>query len=111
MGLVTYVSSRSTAISNGVVDIKVNLAKTAGDANVCNAVTTEINKVFGIRSPNSLANHIMYCLPSGVIGSGSLYAYAYISHWNSVCSNEYCNYLWSTMHEVSVVLSCINSSW
>ena len=95
--------SVTTAISNGVVDIKVNLAKSAGDANVRNAVTTEINKVFGVGGPNLLANHVMYCLPSGVIGS----AYAYINSWNSVYSNEWCNYLSAQMHEVSVVLSFI----
>ena len=95
--------SVTTSISNGVVDIKVNLAKSAGDATVRNTVTTEINKVFGVGSPNSLANHVMYCLPSGVIGS----AYAYINSWNSVYSNEWCNYLSAQMHEVSVVLSFI----
>ena len=95
--------SVTTAISNGVVDIKVNLAKSAGDANVRNAVTTEINKVFGVGGPNLLANHVMYCLPSGVMQG---IAYAYINSWNSVYSNEWCNYLSAQMHEVSVVLSC-----
>ena len=94
----------TTAISNGVVDIKVNLAKSAGDGSVVNAVTTEINKVFGVTSPNSLANHVMYCLPSGVMSG---IAYAYVGSWNSVYSNEWCNYLSAQMHEVSVVLSIV----
>jgi hypothetical protein len=90
----------ATAISNGVVDIKVNLATSVGDATVVNAVTTEINRVFNVGSPNSLANHVMYCLPSGVMSG---IAYAYINSWNSVYSNEWCNYLSAQMHEASVV--------
>jgi hypothetical protein len=87
----------TTAISNGVVDIKVDLAVSAGDSSVRNAVTTKINSVFGVTNPNQLANHVMYCLPSGTMGG---IAYAYINSWNSVYSNEWCNYLSAQMHEV-----------
>jgi hypothetical protein len=87
----------TTAINNGVVDIKVDLAKSAGDNSVRNAVTTKINSVFGVTSPNQLANHVMYCLPSGTMGG---IAYAYINSWNSVYANEWCNYLSAQMHEV-----------
>jgi hypothetical protein len=87
-----------TNISNGVVDIMVFHNKTAGDATIRNAVTTEINRVFGVTSPNVLANHVMYCLPSGVMSG---IAYAYINSWNSVYSNQWCNYLSGQMHEVS----------
>ncbi len=87
-----------TAISNGVVDIRVNHNKTAGDGTIVNAVTTEINRVFGVTNPNQLANHVMYCLPSGVMSG---IAYAYINSWNSVYSNQWCNYLSGQMHEVS----------
>ena len=87
----------TTAISNGVVDIKVALAVSAGDSSVRNEVTIKINSVFGVTSPNQLANHVMYCLPSGTMGG---IAYAYINSWNSVYSNEWCNYLSAQMHEV-----------
>jgi hypothetical protein len=87
----------TTTISNGVVDIKVALAVSAGDSSVRNAVTTKINSVFGVTSPNQLANHVMYCLPSGTMGG---IAYAYINSWNSVYSNEWCNYVSAQMHEV-----------
>jgi hypothetical protein len=87
-----------TAISNGVVDIRVNHNKTAGDGIIVNAVTAEINRVFGVTNPNQLANHVMYCLPSGVMSG---IAYAYINSWNSVYSNQWCNYLSGQMHEVS----------
>ena len=88
----------TTAISNGVVDIRVNHNKTAGDGTVVNAVTAEINRVFGVTSPTVLADHLMFCLPSGVM-SGIVYAY--INSQNSVYSNEWCNYLSAQMHKVS----------
>jgi hypothetical protein len=88
-----------TAISNGVVDIRVNHNKTAGDATVRNAVTSEINRVFGVTSPTQLANHVMYCLPTGVMDG---IACAYINSWNSVYTNEWCNYVSAQMHEVSL---------
>jgi hypothetical protein len=63
--------SKTTAISNGVVDIKVNLTKSErGDvfaSSIVNAVTTEINNVFGVSSPNELADHVMFCMPEGVM--------------------------------------------
>jgi hypothetical protein len=39
----------------------------------------------------------MYCLPSGAMAG---IAYAYINSWNSVYSNDWCNYLSTQMHEV-----------
>jgi hypothetical protein len=91
----------TTDITNGVVDIKVPYSKSAGDSVVRNAVTTKINSVFGVGSPVELANHVMYCLPSGTMSG---IAYAYINSWNSVYSNEWCNYVSTQMHEVRLVL-------
>lgn len=87
----------TTDINNGVVDIKVNLSKSIGDNVIRNAVTTKINSVFGVRSPVELADHVMYCLPSGTMLG---IAYAYINSWSSVFSNEWCNYVSVQMHEV-----------
>jgi hypothetical protein len=99
-----------TAISNGVVDIQVNhyKYKAAGDATVVNVVMAEINQVFCITSPTQLANFVMYCLPSGVMDG---IVYAYINPWNSVYTNEWCNYVSSQVHEVSLVFFhqiCLN---
>ena len=89
----------TTAISNGVVDIKVDLNFGSRiDGNVNNAVTSKINEVFGVSSPRQLADHVMYCQPSGTMGG---IAYAYINSWLSVYSNEWCNYVSGQMHEVS----------
>ena len=88
----------TTSISAGVMDVRVDLNVTAGGDNaVRNAVTAKINSVFGVTNPNQLANHVMYCLPPGVMNG---IAYAYINSWNSVYSNDWCNYVSAQMHEV-----------
>jgi hypothetical protein len=88
----------TTNISDGVVDIKVDINIASGDSAVRNAVTSKLNLVFGVTNPNKLASHVMYCLPSEVMPE---IAYAYMNSWNSVYSNEWCNYLSTQMHEVS----------
>lgn len=87
----------TTAITAGVVDVKVDLSVAAGDSIIRNAVTTKIDSVFGVSNPYQLANHVMYCMPPGVMSG---IAYAYINSWNSVYSNEWCNFLSAQMHEV-----------
>ncbi len=87
----------TTAIASGVVDIKVDLSVTAGDATIGNAVTKKINSVFGVTDPTQLANHVMYCFPPGAMSG---IAYAYINSWNSVYSNEWCNFVSTQIHEV-----------
>ena len=55
----------TTAISNGVVAIKVARYRHQDVNYIANAVTAKINSVFGVDSPERLANHVMYCLPNG----------------------------------------------
>jgi hypothetical protein len=31
-----------------------------------NVITTELNRQFGVGSPDQLATHVMYCLPNNV---------------------------------------------
>ena len=49
------------------------------------------------RSPNQIADHVMYCLPPETMSG---IAYAYKNSWNSVYSNQWCNYVSSQMHEI-----------
>jgi hypothetical protein len=77
----------TTAIINGVVDIKVNCNRANEVTNISNAVMAKIGSVFGVSSSKSLANHVMYCLPDGVIG----YTHAYINSWNSIFNGNFCN--------------------
>jgi hypothetical protein len=40
--------------------------------------TAAINAEFGVSNPSALANHVMYCLPTGTMSG---IAYAYINSW------------------------------
>ena len=87
----------TTAINNGVFDIRVNINRSAGEGSIVNAVTAKINSVFGVSNPNVLANHVMYCLPSGASGIGV----ALVNGGLSWYSNNWCNMVSVQMHEVS----------
>jgi hypothetical protein len=94
-----------TDIRNGVVDIKVNrnlydIPKEKRSTRIRNAVTKKLNLIFGVRSPNKLANHVMYCYPAGVMSG---IAYAYIGSWNSNYNGAWCNYVSTQMHEVCIL--------
>ena len=94
-----------TDIRNGVVDIKINrnlydISKEKRSTRIRNAVTRKLNLIFGVRSPNKLANHVMYCYPSGVMSG---IAYAYIGSWNSNYNGAWCNYVSTQMHEVCIL--------
>ncbi len=101
MGSPTF-PSKTTAISNGVVDLKVNLAKSAGEGKMCTAVTIEMNRVLGIPGPNEPASHVMHCMPDGVMSG---IAWAWVDNWGSFYNNGWCNYLSMQMHKVIAVLS------
>lgn len=58
-------------------------------------------------SPNQIADHVMYCLPPETMGG---IAYAYINSWNSVYSNQWCNYVSGQMHEIGHNLGFAHSS-
>lgn len=92
----------TTHIVNGVVDIKVDLTMNAGDEKIRNAVTKKINSVFGVTVPSELANHVMYCMPSGAMIN--ITAYAFVNSWNSVYNSQRCNFLSAQMHEVSSII-------
>jgi hypothetical protein len=95
--MTTNPNDGTTAIASGVVDVKVDFGVAAGDLTIRNEVTNKINAVFGVTRPDQLANYVMYCMPPGVISG---IAYAYVNSWNSVYSNEWCNFLSTQVHEV-----------
>merc|ERR1712226_1276470 len=72
-----------------------------------NAITQALKENFNVNSPTALANHVMYCLPAGTMGG---IAYAYINSWNSVYSNQWCNYVSGQMHEIGHNLGFGHSS-
>jgi hypothetical protein len=82
-------------IQNGAVEIKISRSSTENEGLVVNAVTTQLQALFGVY-PNQLADHVMYCLPPLSTSWGI--AYAYINSWNSVYHDEWCTYLSTQMH-------------
>jgi len=55
----------TTAISNGVVDIKLPLTKAQlGTNDAFNLVVQKLNSAFGVTDPSLLADHVMYCMPA-----------------------------------------------
>lgn len=85
----TQAASRTNgaySISNGATTVNLPSQVVGnGDSTIRNAVTTELNNMFGM-SASSLADHVMYCLPSA---SMTGIAYAYINSWNSVYSDNW----------------------
>ena len=57
----------TTDIIGGIVTVKVNTAITSDLSDTEDAfeedVTKKLNRVFGVNSPEELADHVMYCLP------------------------------------------------
>ena len=57
----------TTDIIGGIVTVKVNTAITGDlsdtEDNFEEDVTKKLNQVFGVNSPEELADHVMYCLP------------------------------------------------
>jgi len=109
--LVNNITNQTTDIVNGVMTVEINTAvsqegwgiKAARDATnskdlMENAITSKINTVFNVTSPQQIADHVVYCLPDH--GPAGFTAYAYVKSLNSVYNNKYCNYFSVQMHEV-----------
>jgi hypothetical protein len=102
-----FVPAQHSKITDGVVTITVPTNTTEGDAVMRNAITAEINRVFEVSSPRNIADHVMYCLPPNTMNG---IAYAYINSWNSVYSNQWCNYVSGQMHEIGHNLNFAHSN-
>mmetsp|Transcript_31023 Transcript_31023/g.65438 ORF Transcript_31023/g.65438 Transcript_31023/m.65438 type:complete len:898 (+) Transcript_31023:360-3053(+) len=100
-------SGMGAAIVDGVVTLTLPSASVAsGDGALRNAITLELYNAFGLH-PGQLADHVMYCLPSGAMGG---IAYAYVDSWNSVYSDEWCTYVSAQMHEIGHNLNFAHSN-
>jgi hypothetical protein len=100
-----------TSVMNGVTTVKVS--SPTGPSNDRNrhavmreAITVRLKDNFGTDARN-LADHVMYCLPAGTMDG---IAYAYINHWLSIYSDEWCNYVSAQMHEIGHNLNLAHSN-
>jgi len=92
------VSGNTLTINDGVLTVNLpNNQRSDGNTAIRNAINTLIASEFG-QQPRDIADHVMYCMPSGVIGG---IAFAGIYSWYSVYSNEWCHqYSAVQLHEI-----------
>lgn len=94
-----FVPAQGPYINDGVITVRVNKSTKDGDDKMTNTITAELNKLFGVSSPSKIADHIMYCLPSGTMRNGSI-AHAYVYSWLSVYNDYWCMSPSAQMHEI-----------
>ncbi|KAL9187141.1 hypothetical protein ACHAXT_010861 [Thalassiosira profunda] len=104
----TPAGGSSTSITNGVVTVHLpGYTASQGDSVLRNAVNAELASMFGVSSARNLATHVMHCMPPGAMSG---IAYAYINSWNSVYSNQWCNYPSGQMHEIGHNINLAHSN-
>ena len=89
-----YRRGLTKSIVNGVVTIAVPY-NTYGRLAYENAITSELNRQFGVTNPNQLADHVMYVLPPNSMGYA---AYAYYNHWCTIYDGNWCLSVSTQMH-------------
>ena len=89
-------------IVNGVATVRVPVNVTEGTAVMRNAISRELNTIFGTTNPSELADYVIYCLPPGAFASGTYsdIGYAYYNNWLSVFNNQWCTSVSLQMHEI-----------
>ena len=94
----------NATISNGVVTISLpSISIAQGHGTFRNALTRELNQVFGVDHPDKLADYGIYCLPVGTYspdGTDNGIAYAYINNWLSIFNDDWCESVSLQMHEL-----------
>lgn len=88
-GKLDFVRATGDQITGGVTTVTIDTTSEG-------AVTEAIKLKFGVTSPGQLADHVMYCMPSGGING---IAYASVNSWKSVYNNQWCTYVSAQMHE------------
>jgi hypothetical protein len=92
----------TTDITNGVVTITVSESTDIGGVAMRNAVTTELNKQFGVDHPSQLANFVMYCLPWNAM----VYpAFTTDQSWLTVYKDKWCTSVSTQMHGTLMLTS------
>lgn len=96
--------SGNVDVINGVATVRVpSISVKQGTAVMRNAISKELNIIFGTTSPHELADYVMYCLPPGTFAAGgtnSKIGYAYYNGWLSVFNDDWCTSVSLQMHEL-----------
>jgi hypothetical protein len=87
----------TTSISNGVVTVSISVATSAGELAVTNAITTALQTEFSVTSVQDLADHTMYCYPTGtMVGIARATVGGFLSYYN----DKACSYPSAVIHEI-----------
>ena len=72
------------------VSLPITIVTNAADETIRNAAVAKASQDFGGVALNTIANHVIVCIPPGTAG-GDWLAYAYVNHWLSVFNDHWCN--------------------
>jgi hypothetical protein len=78
-------SSGNVDIANGVATVHLefpSVGVSQGTAVMRNAISKELNTIFGTNNPNELADYVIYCLPPGTFATGTYSEVGY-AYYNS----------------------------
>jgi hypothetical protein len=85
--------------SDGVYTVTLPTTFVSGknDGTIRDAMVSKATFDLGVPL-NSIADHVMLCLPPGT--AGSWVAYSYVNHWLSVFNDVWCQYPSAQLHEI-----------
>uniref|UniRef100_A0A7S3VCI6 Peptidase M11 gametolysin domain-containing protein n=1 Tax=Chaetoceros debilis TaxID=122233 RepID=A0A7S3VCI6_9STRA len=98
-GKLTFNAATGSNISAGTTQVTVSSSTTDGDDTMGNDITLALNALFGVSSPDQIADHVMYCFPKNTIADGGI-AYASFGGWISVYDDDWCTYPSVGVHEI-----------
>jgi hypothetical protein len=81
------------------VSLPTTVVTNAADSTIRDAAVAKASQDFGGVALNTIANHVIVCIPPGTAGGGWL-AYAYVNHWLSVFNDDWCKAPSAQMHEL-----------
>mmetsp|Transcript_13289 Transcript_13289/g.27556 ORF Transcript_13289/g.27556 Transcript_13289/m.27556 type:complete len:732 (-) Transcript_13289:215-2410(-) len=89
------------SLNDGVVTLPIHVKSTADvSADILyNMVTDYVTQNFNISSPEELADHVLYCMPPGVLQDG-IVSIGFADHWLSIYDDKACLSALFVAHEV-----------
>lgn len=92
----------------GVMEVPVNInAYGAASSNIRDAAITYVIAQYGVSSLTQLADHVIFCLPSG---TGNWAGSSPVMSWRIVMNNDWCGYISGFMHEMGHNLGLLHSN-
>jgi hypothetical protein len=90
------------------VNLPTTVVTNAKDSTIKDAALAKASQDFGGVALNTLANHVIVCIPPGTAG-GDWIAYAYVNHWLSVYNDNSCTTPSAQMHELGKCTHSLSS--